>query len=84
MVLAHVCVCVSVCVCRTPLSVPISKRDSLLEKERMFRDVAGALSRHPSQDNGLDGPYTSGTGKLEQVRNTPEEIPYTHTHTLTC
>ncbi|XP_062389635.1 unconventional myosin-XVI [Sardina pilchardus] len=54
-----------------PLAVPISKRDSLLEKDHMFRDVAGALSRQPSQDNGLDGPYPSTTSKLEQVKLMP-------------
>ncbi|KAL2081193.1 hypothetical protein ACEWY4_023046 [Coilia grayii] len=55
----------------TPLAVPISKQDSLLEKDHMFRDLAGALSRQPSQDNGLDGPYPSGTSKLEQVKLMP-------------
>lgn len=33
----------------------------------MFREAGGALSRHPSQDNGLDGPLNSGPSKLEQV-----------------
>lgn len=33
----------------------------------MFREAAGALSRQPSQDNGLDGPFSSGASKLEQV-----------------
>ncbi|KAJ3592021.1 hypothetical protein NHX12_007151, partial [Muraenolepis orangiensis] len=31
----------------------------------------GASSRRPSQDNGLDGPYGSGAGKLEQVKLMP-------------
>uniref|UniRef100_A0A3Q3E6N4 Unconventional myosin-XVI-like n=1 Tax=Labrus bergylta TaxID=56723 RepID=A0A3Q3E6N4_9LABR len=48
------------------LGLSISKRDSLLEKCAMFRDAGGALSRQPSQDNGLDGPFSSGAGKLEQ------------------
>lgn len=52
---------------RNPLGIPISKRDSLLEKCAMFREAGGALSRQPSQDNGLDGPFSSGPGKLEQV-----------------
>lgn len=52
---------------RNPLGLPISKRDSLLEKCTMFRDAGAALSRHPSQDNGLDGPFGSGTSKVEQV-----------------
>lgn len=33
----------------------------------MFREAGGALSRQPSQDNGLDGPFGSGGSKLEQV-----------------
>lgn len=33
----------------------------------MFREAGVALSRHPSQDNGLDGPFSSGTSKVEQV-----------------
>ncbi|XP_060909434.1 unconventional myosin-XVI isoform X1 [Labrus mixtus] len=54
-----------------PLGLSISKRDSLLEKCTMFRDAGGALSRQPSQDNGLDGPFSSGAGKLEQVKLMP-------------
>uniref|UniRef100_UPI003AAAD176 unconventional myosin-XVI n=1 Tax=Centroberyx gerrardi TaxID=166262 RepID=UPI003AAAD176 len=54
-----------------PLGLPISKRDSLLEKCAMFRDAGGALSRQPSQDNGLDGPFSSGASKLEQVKLMP-------------
>ncbi|KAI4805927.1 hypothetical protein KUCAC02_010520 [Chaenocephalus aceratus] len=34
----------------------------------MFREAGGALSRQPSQDNGLDGPFSSGASKLEQVK----------------
>lgn len=52
---------------RNPLGLPICKRDSLLEKCTMFREAGVALSRHPSQDNGLDGPFSSGTSKVEQV-----------------
>ncbi|XP_066542846.1 unconventional myosin-XVI isoform X1 [Hoplias malabaricus] len=55
----------------TPLALPISKRDSLLEKDVMFRDSGGALTRQLSQDNGLDGPYPSTTSKLEQVKLMP-------------
>lgn len=33
----------------------------------MFREAGGALSGHPSQDNCLDGPFSSGASKLEQV-----------------
>ncbi|XP_029967147.1 unconventional myosin-XVI isoform X2 [Salarias fasciatus] len=54
-----------------PLGVSIAKRDSLLEKCAMFREVGGALSRQPSQDNGLDGPFSSGASKLEQVKLMP-------------
>lgn len=53
-----------------PMTLPISKRDSLLEKDTMFRDSGGALTRQSSQDSGLDGPYPSTTNKLEQVGNT--------------
>lgn len=52
---------------RNPLGLPISKRDSLLEKCAMFREAGGALNRQPSQDNVLDGPFSSGASKLEQV-----------------
>ncbi|KAL7881645.1 hypothetical protein AOLI_G00084930 [Acnodon oligacanthus] len=55
----------------TPMALPISKRDSLLEKDAMFRDSGGALTRQSSQDNGLDGPYPSTTNKLEQVKLMP-------------
>ncbi|XP_068602409.1 unconventional myosin-XVI [Brachionichthys hirsutus] len=54
-----------------PLGLPISKRDSLLEKCAMFRETGGALSRQPSQDDGLDGPFRSGASKLEQVKLMP-------------
>ncbi|TKS67047.1 Unconventional myosin-XVI [Collichthys lucidus] len=54
-----------------PLGLPISKRDSLLEKCAMFREAGGTLSRQPSQDNGLDGPFSSGASKLEQVKLMP-------------
>ncbi|KAL0963404.1 hypothetical protein UPYG_G00305910 [Umbra pygmaea] len=50
----------------TPLSMPLSKRDSLLEKCSMFREAGWALSRQPSLDNVLDGP-----SKLEQVKLMP-------------
>ncbi|XP_041663460.1 unconventional myosin-XVI isoform X2 [Cheilinus undulatus] len=54
-----------------PLGLSISKRDSLLEKCAMFREAGGALSQQPSQDNGLDGPFSSGASKLEQVKLMP-------------
>uniref|UniRef100_A0AAY4BPP7 Myosin motor domain-containing protein n=1 Tax=Denticeps clupeoides TaxID=299321 RepID=A0AAY4BPP7_9TELE len=56
---------------RTPLSVPISKWDSLLEKVHMFSNAAGALTHQPPQDSHLDGAYSSGLGKLEQVKLMP-------------
>uniref|UniRef100_G3NH78 Myosin XVI n=1 Tax=Gasterosteus aculeatus aculeatus TaxID=481459 RepID=G3NH78_GASAC len=43
-----------------PLGLSLSKRDCLLERCAMFREASGALSRQPSQDNGLDGPSSSG------------------------
>uniref|UniRef100_A0A3Q1I8H0 Myosin motor domain-containing protein n=1 Tax=Anabas testudineus TaxID=64144 RepID=A0A3Q1I8H0_ANATE len=54
-----------------PLGFPIAKRDSLLEKCVMFREAGGALCRQPSQDNGLDDPFSSGASKLEQVKLMP-------------
>ncbi|XP_036830919.1 unconventional myosin-XVI [Oncorhynchus mykiss] len=53
----------------TPLSMPLSKRDSLLEKCAMFRELGRGLSRYTSQDNGLDAP--TGPCKLEQVKLMP-------------
>lgn len=52
---------------RNPLGLSISKRDSLLEKCAMFREAGGALCGQHSQDNCLDGPFSSGASKLEQV-----------------
>ncbi|KAF3843141.1 hypothetical protein F7725_001990 [Dissostichus mawsoni] len=57
-----------------PLGLSISKRDSLLEKCAMFREAGGALSRQPSQDNGLDGPFSSGASKLEQVPSPNDDL----------
>ncbi|XP_006639319.2 unconventional myosin-XVI isoform X1 [Lepisosteus oculatus] len=54
-----------------PLTVPIAKQDSLLEKDAMFRDIAGASSRQPSQDNGCDSTFMSSTSKPEQVKLMP-------------
>ncbi|MGH0127285.1 UNVERIFIED_CONTAM: hypothetical protein FKN15_068513 [Acipenser sinensis] len=54
-----------------PLSLPISKQDSLLEKDAMFRDTAGGLCRQQSQDNGCDSPLENSTNKLEQVKLMP-------------
>ncbi|XP_057192130.1 unconventional myosin-XVI isoform X1 [Triplophysa rosa] len=53
------------------MALPISRKDSLLEKEAMFRDTGGALTRQPSLDNGLDGAVPSAAGKLEQVKLMP-------------
>uniref|UniRef100_A0A3B4YBX4 Myosin motor domain-containing protein n=1 Tax=Seriola lalandi dorsalis TaxID=1841481 RepID=A0A3B4YBX4_SERLL len=56
----------------TPVkNLPISKRDSLLEKCAMFREAGGALCGQPSQDSCLDGPFSSGASKLEQVKLMP-------------
>ncbi|XP_033867625.3 unconventional myosin-XVI-like isoform X1 [Acipenser ruthenus] len=54
-----------------PLTLPISKQDSLLEKDAMFRDTAGGLCRQHSQDNGCDSPLENSTNKLEQVTLMP-------------
>uniref|UniRef100_A0A3B1IZ67 Myosin motor domain-containing protein n=1 Tax=Astyanax mexicanus TaxID=7994 RepID=A0A3B1IZ67_ASTMX len=53
------------------MALPISKRDSLLEKDVMFRDSGGGLTRQSSQDNLLDGSFPSTTNKLEQVKLMP-------------
>ncbi|CAL9690096.1 unnamed protein product [Knipowitschia caucasica] len=54
-----------------PFGVSISKRDSFMEKCAMFREAGGGLVRQPSQDNGLESPFSSGTSKLEQVKLMP-------------
>ncbi|XP_053295375.1 unconventional myosin-XVI [Pleuronectes platessa] len=54
-----------------PLGLSISKRDSLLEKSAMFREAGGTLCGQQSQDNCLDGPFSSGGSKLEQVKLMP-------------
>ncbi|KAK7882484.1 hypothetical protein WMY93_028658 [Mugilogobius chulae] len=54
-----------------PFGVSISKRDSFMEKCAMFREAGGGLARQPSQDNGLESPFSSGTSKLEQVKLMP-------------
>ncbi|KAJ0070323.1 hypothetical protein NL108_007665, partial [Boleophthalmus pectinirostris] len=54
-----------------PFGVSISKRDSFMEKCAMFREAGGGLTRQPSQDNGLDSPFSSGASKLEQVKLMP-------------
>ncbi|XP_053732780.1 unconventional myosin-XVI isoform X1 [Synchiropus splendidus] len=51
--------------------ISISKRDSLLEKCAMFREAGGTLTHQPSLENGLDGHYSSGASKLEQVKLMP-------------
>ncbi|XP_057707425.1 unconventional myosin-XVI isoform X2 [Corythoichthys intestinalis] len=55
----------------SPLGLPMSKRDSFLEKWAMFREAGGGLSRKPSLDDARDGPFSSGTSKLEQVKLMP-------------
>ncbi|XP_061579339.1 unconventional myosin-XVI [Cololabis saira] len=54
-----------------PRGLSISRRDCLLERCVMFREAGGAMSRQPSQDNGLDAPFSSGPSKLEQVKLMP-------------
>ncbi|XP_066562262.1 unconventional myosin-XVI isoform X2 [Amia ocellicauda] len=54
-----------------PLTLSISKQDSLLEKNAMFRDTTGAPSCQPSQDNGRDSNFISGSSKLEQIKLMP-------------
>ncbi|KAJ8350779.1 hypothetical protein SKAU_G00259090 [Synaphobranchus kaupii] len=54
-----------------PLAIPLSKRDSLLERDTMFRDFSGSQTRGPSQENGVDSLLTSRGSKPEQVRLMP-------------
>ncbi|XP_035030371.2 unconventional myosin-XVI isoform X1 [Hippoglossus stenolepis] len=54
-----------------PLGLSISKQDSLFEKCAMFREAGGTLCGQQSQDNCLDGPFSSGGSKLEQVKLMP-------------
>ncbi|XP_051782257.1 unconventional myosin-XVI isoform X2 [Erpetoichthys calabaricus] len=54
-----------------PFTLPISKQDSLLEKDAMFRDTSAATSRQPSQDNGCDSPLVNGRHNTEQVKLMP-------------
>ncbi|KAK2839918.1 hypothetical protein Q5P01_013658 [Channa striata] len=54
-----------------PLHFSIAKQDSLLEKFAMFREAGVAMCRQLSPDSGSDGPFSSGAGKLEQVKLMP-------------
>ncbi|XP_061082847.1 unconventional myosin-XVI-like [Conger conger] len=54
-----------------PLAVPISKRDSLQERETMFRDFPGGSARGGSQENSVDTLLASRGTKPEQVRLVP-------------
>ncbi|XP_018418654.1 PREDICTED: unconventional myosin-XVI [Nanorana parkeri] len=54
-----------------PLAIPISKQDSLLEKDTMFRDSAKTLSKHYSQDNASERMNVTSSSKLEQIKLMP-------------
>ncbi|MEE6470717.1 hypothetical protein FKM82_009041 [Ascaphus truei] len=53
-----------------PLALPISKQDSLLEKNTMFKDSGKSLCRQYSQDNGSEK-VTVSSAKLEQIKLMP-------------
>ncbi|KAM4699021.1 unconventional myosin-XVI [Discoglossus pictus] len=55
----------------SPLALPISKQDSLLEKDTMFRDSVKALSKQYSQDNASERVIVSNNAKLEQIKLMP-------------
>ncbi|XP_068124131.1 unconventional myosin-XVI isoform X2 [Hyperolius riggenbachi] len=55
-----------------PLAIPISKQDSLLEKDTMFKDSGKTLSKHYSQDNASERINMMGSSaKLEQIKLMP-------------
>ncbi|KAG9492232.1 hypothetical protein GDO78_000641 [Eleutherodactylus coqui] len=54
-----------------PLALPISKQDSLLEKDTMFRDSGRTLSKHYSQDNASERNILNSSTKLEQIKLMP-------------
>lgn len=53
--------------CSNPLALPIAKRDSLLEKDTMFKDAAKGLCKQQSQDSTSENVTVNTTTKLEQV-----------------
>ncbi|XP_071991657.1 unconventional myosin-XVI isoform X2 [Engystomops pustulosus] len=54
-----------------PLALPISKQDSLLEKDTMFKDSGKFLSKHFSQDNAAERNVVNSSSKLEQIKLMP-------------
>ncbi|CAH2223536.1 unconventional myosin-XVI isoform X2 [Pelobates cultripes] len=54
-----------------PLTVPISKQDSLLEKDTMFKDSGKMLSKNCSQESTLEKVTLSSKTKLEQIKLMP-------------
>ncbi|XP_075056101.1 unconventional myosin-XVI [Mixophyes fleayi] len=54
-----------------PLALPISKQDSLLEKDTMFKDSGKTLSKHYSQDNASERITMNSAAKLEQIKLMP-------------
>ncbi|XP_053311241.1 unconventional myosin-XVI [Spea bombifrons] len=54
-----------------PLALPISKQDSLLEKDTMFKDSGKMLHKYYSQENGSEKLIVSSTTKLEQIKLMP-------------
>ncbi|XP_073412917.1 unconventional myosin-XVI isoform X1 [Dendrobates tinctorius] len=54
-----------------PLALPISKQDSLLEKDTMFKDSGKTLSKHYSQDYSSERNIVNSSSKLEQIKLMP-------------
>ncbi|XP_034376254.2 unconventional myosin-XVI isoform X1 [Arvicanthis niloticus] len=55
----------------SPLVLPISKQDSLLEKDIMFKDTTKGLCRQESQDGPPETSMVNSCSKSEQVQLTP-------------
>ncbi|XP_038618067.1 unconventional myosin-XVI isoform X2 [Tachyglossus aculeatus] len=53
------------------MALPIAKKDSLLEKDTMFKDSAKGLCKQQSQDSPFKHDITNDTSNTEQVKLTP-------------
>ncbi|KAM9319999.1 unconventional myosin-XVI [Gastrophryne carolinensis] len=54
-----------------PMAIPISKQDSLLEKDTMFKDSPKTLSKHQSLDSACERISMTSSAKLEQIKLMP-------------
>lgn len=53
--------------CSNPLALPIAKKDSLLEKDTMFKDATKGLCKQQSQDSASENVSVNTSAKFEQV-----------------